>query len=229
MYTLYITNKRYSSWSMRPWVLLKALDIPFEEKLVLAKASVRQTHFLDFSPTGKVPCLYDTGSNVIVWESLAVCEYIAEDHPDVWPADRAQRAFARAAASEMHAGFNTIRDECGMCVGYRIDLGGVSEALQKDLDRFSELFKEGLTKFGGPWIAGDKFCVADAFFAPIACRLKTYCLTLPDAVSQDYMERLFAHPAVDIFVQQGLRETEREPLHEEDVLRDRKVLEDFCK
>lgn len=223
MYTLYITNKRYSSWSMRPWVLLKALNIPFEEKLVKAKAARRQDHFAEFSPTAKVPCLHDTDEGIVVWESLAVCEYIAEQHPQVWPSDRAARAWARAAAAEMHAGFNAIRNECSMNVGVRVAFGPVKTDLQEDLDRFSALFKEGLTKFGGPWLAGKDFSVADAFFAPIASRTKTYGLQL-DGEAQEYIDRLFEHPVVKGWIEDGIRESDREPYHEADITKDGRVV-----
>ncbi|KAH7308503.1 hypothetical protein B0I35DRAFT_442077 [Stachybotrys elegans] len=234
-YTLYIANKRYSSWSMRPWVLLKALGIPFEEKLnIFQQHGYRQPQFDVFSPTGKVPCLFDSRSDsskpLVIWESLAIVEYLADQHEGVWPSREktAARAFARCAAAEMHSGFTAIRDECGMNVGYRIDLcGPPSQAVQKDLDRINTLFKQGLETFGGPWIAGDKFTAADAFFAPVACRFKTYGLQLEDKAAQEYVERLFQHPAVQEWVEAGIRETAREPVHEQEVLEGRRVIEDL--
>lgn len=227
-YTLYIGNKRYSSWSMRPWIILKALDIPFEEKLQLFRAGMRQPQFLSFSPNGKVPCLHDTadGRSIVVWDSLAMIEYVAESHPGVWPSDAAARAFARCAASEMHSSFSAIRDECSMNVGLRIDLGTVSDALQKDLDRLSALFKEGLDKFGGPWLAGGEFTAVDAFFGPVASRCETYGLKL-EGTAQAYLERLFEHRVVQLWVQDGKKESAREPMHEEDCTRGRTVLEEL--
>ncbi|KAL6857422.1 hypothetical protein ACO1O0_004857 [Amphichorda felina] len=228
-YTLYIGNKRYSSWSMRPWVVFKALDIPFEEKLQLFKPGHRQPDFLAFSPTGKVPCLHDSSNSLVVWDSLAIVEYLAEEHDGVWPKDRAARAFARCAASEMHTGFQTICDECCMNVGLRIDMGpSQSEGLQRDIARFNQLFKEGLDKFGGPWLAGKEFTAADAFFAPVATRCKTYGIKL-DGAAAEYIDRLFEHPAVQAWVQDGIKESAREPTHEDDCVRGRKVLEDLCK
>ncbi|KAF5012154.1 hypothetical protein FDECE_1803 [Fusarium decemcellulare] len=227
-YTLFIGNKRYSSWSMRPWVLLKALDVPFEEKLNMFKPGIRQPDFLAFSPSGKVPCLHDGDSSIVVWDSLAICEYIAEKYPAAWPADAAARAFARCAAAEMHSGFNVIRDECSMNVGLRIELGPVSEALQRDIDRFNALFKEGLEKFGGQWLAGNKFTIADAMYAPIASRVKTYGIEL-EGPAKEYLERLFDHPAVQDWIQAGMKEKEREPMHEDDCQRGRKILEDLTK
>ncbi|KAI9162920.1 hypothetical protein HJFPF1_04515 [Paramyrothecium foliicola] len=234
-YVLYIGNKRYSSWSMRPWVILKALDIPFEERLHLFKPGIRQPEFKAFSSSGKVPCLHHTideasEQKLTVWDSLSIVEYVAEKYPDVWPsADQpAAKAFARCAAAEMHSGFSAIRDECSMNVGLRIDLGGPpSQSLQADLERFTALFKYGIEQFGGPWLAGSKFTAADAFYAPIASRCKTYGLKLGDAAAQEYIDRLFEHPAVQEWIQAGIKETAREPMHEEDCTRGRKVLEDL--
>lgn len=229
-YTLHVANKRYSSWSMRPWLILKALNIPFEEKLNLFKPGYRQPDFLAFSPTGKVPCLHDASTALVIWDSLAIVEYLAEKHEGVWPRDQAARAFARCAASEMHSGFNAIRDECSMNVGLRIDMGaGRSEGLQRDIARFNVLFKEGLDKFGGPWLAGKEFTAVDAFFAPVASRCKTYGIEL-EGPAAEYVGRLFEHPAVQAWVQGGIQEVAREPNHEEDCIRrGRTILEDLCK
>jgi glutathione S-transferase len=214
---------------MRPWVLLKALDVPFEEKLQLFKPGQRQPEFLQFSPTGKVPCLYDTErKEVAIWDSLAICEYIAEKHPAAWPKDPVARAFARSAASEMHSSFAAIRDECSMNVALRIELAEPSEALRRDLDRFTALFTEGIQRFGGPFIAGSTFTVADAFFAPIASRAKTYGIKL-EGPAGAYLDHLYEHPAVQQWIKEGIQETDREPGHEEDCVRGRKILEDLCK
>ncbi|KAF5584858.1 glutathione S-transferase [Fusarium pseudoanthophilum] len=227
-YSLFIGNKRYSSWSMRPWVLLKALDIPFDEKLNLFKPGRRQPDFLAFSPTGKVPCLHDGETSIVIWDSLAICEYIAEKYPAAWPTDAAARAFARSAAAEMHSSFDAIRDECSMNVGLRIELGTPSEALQKDINRFNELFKEGLDKFGGPWLAGDRFTIVDAMYAPIASRVKTFGIEL-DGAAKEYADRLYEHEAVQAWIQGGIEETSREPGHEDDCVRGRKILKDLTK
>lgn len=214
-YSLYIGNKRYSSWSMRPWVLLKALDVPFEEKLNLFKPGLRQPQFMSFSPTGKVPCLHDDAASIVVWDSLAICEYIAESHPGAWPTDARARAFARSAAADMHSGFSAIRSECGMNVGLRITLPTQSKELKAEISRLNELFNEGLDRFGGPWFAGKEFTIADAMFAPISSRCRTYGIELEGA-GKDYMDRLFGHPAVQEWVQAGIKESSREPFHEEE-------------
>ncbi|TDZ15815.1 Glutathione S-transferase 1 [Colletotrichum orbiculare MAFF 240422] len=224
-YVLYIGNKRYSSWSMRPWVLLKALSIPFEERLQPFSPGLRQPAYLQFSPSGKVPCLVD--GDVTVWDSLAIAEYVAESHPSAWPADRAARAYARCAAAEMHSGFEAIRDQCTMNVALRIELGAPDAALQRDVDRLVQLWTEGLDRFGGPWIAGPEFSVADAFFAPVATRVRTFGIDLESEAAAAYVERVLGHPAVKAWVDEGIAETFREPGHEEDALRGRKVLEDL--
>ncbi|OHE97245.1 glutathione S-transferase domain-containing protein [Colletotrichum orchidophilum] len=226
-YILYVANKRYSSWSMRPWVLLKALNVPFEERLQTFVAGLRQPAFLSFSPSGKVPALQD--GDTTVWDSLAIVEYIAEDHPSAWPRDKAARAFARSAAAEMHAGFEAIRNQCSMNVALRIDLGGPPDAaLQRDLDRLDELWVDGLTRFGGPYLAGGAFSAADAFFAPVATRIQTFGLRV-SAPAMAYVRTLLEHPAVEQWVVEGIAETAREPYHEEDVRRGRTVLEDLSR
>lgn len=226
-YKLHIANKRYSSWSMRPWVLLKALNIPFEEALFLFKPGYRQPEFLAFSPSGKVPCLHD-GNDTIVWDSLAIAEYLAEKHEGVWPSDRTARAFARCAAAEMHSSFNAIRDECSMNVGLRIEMPQpLSDGLKRDLARLSVLFKQGIDTYGGPFLAGPNFTAVDAMFAPVASRCKTYGLELENETAKAYVERLFQHPTVQAWVQDGIAETAREPSHEVECTRGRKILEDL--
>lgn len=228
-YTLFVGNKRYSSWSMRPWVLLKALNISFEEKLQIFQQAQRQTQFLAFSPTGKVPCLYDGGASkpISVWDSLAIVEYIAEAHPSVWPSDVEARAFARCATAEMHSGFSAILNECSFNVGVRIEMEPPGEAFQRNVTRLDTLFQEGLERFGGPWLAGSEFTAVDAFFSPIASRFKTYGVKL-EGPSQAYLNRLFEHPSVRQWVQDGIKETAREQNHEDECLKDgRKLLEDL--
>ncbi len=187
VYHLYITNKNYSSWSLRPWLLLRELGIPFEEKMhFLDGKSPRQPHWKAFSPTAHVPCLHDilddgnTGDSIILWESLSIVEQIAEDHPDkhVYPSQsRAARAWARSAIAEMHVGFQMIRDRMSMNIGMRIqfpDDETLEEGLKKELRRVDELWAEGLEKFGGPFLAGKEFTAVDAFFAPVVLRFQTF-------------------------------------------------------
>lgn len=214
MYTLIIGNKNYSSWSLRPWLLLRQLDIPFTERLEPFIPHGSHDTFRAFSPTGRVPLLVD--GDIKVWDSLAIAEYVAEAHPQVWPADQAARAFARAICAEMHAGFSTLRNACGMNCGLRVALHTVTPALQADLDRIDEIWCEDLARFGGPFLAGASFTTADAFYAPVALRLQTYGLTLsPDANA--YAARLLALPAMQDWYSAALAETWREPSHEAEV------------
>lgn len=222
-YRLHIANKNYSSWSMRPWVLMRALEIDFEEVLTPFEYGQRQPGFDAFSPTGKVPCLVDGG--LTLWDSLAICEYLAETHSGVWPEPVAARAFARCASAEMHSGFGALRDECSMNCGLAIALGTPSEALERDIERLEALWGEGLSRFGGPWLAGDAFTAVDAFFAPVAVRIRGYQLEL-GREAMAYAERLLAHPAVATWVNEGIQEPWREAFHEQDCIRDRRVIED---
>lgn len=224
MYTLHITNKNYSSWSLRPWVLMKELAIPFTEQLSVFADSPVQKHFLTFSPTGLVPCLYD--DQLVVWDSLAITEYLAERHPNVWPQESAARAWARCAAAEMHSGFSALRQQCSMSCGVRIRIKEISPALQRNLDRLEQLWGEGLARFGGPFLAGEKFTAADAFYAPVAFRVRGYELPLSNT-AMDYVERLLALPAMREWEEAALREPWREPAHEQEVLAAGTLLADY--
>ncbi|WP_110648193.1 glutathione S-transferase family protein [Salinicola peritrichatus] len=222
-YRLFIANKNYSSWSMRPWVLLRALDIPFEEVLTPFEGTGKQRAFTRFSPTAKVPCLHD--GERVVWESLAILDDIAEEHPSAWPDDRAARAWARSASSEMHAGFTALRDECSMNCALTIDLGAPSDGLSKDIERLDALWTEGLERFGGPWLAGNTLTIVDAMFAPVAVRVRGYGIVLGEE-SAAYAERLLAHPAVSAWIEQGIAEPWIDEPHETDCIRGRRVIED---
>lgn len=214
MYALYIANKNYSSWSLRPWVLLEALGIDFEERFVPFLQGSSYEAFRSFSPSGLVPCLVD--GDVTVWDSLAITEYVGEDHPQVWPADRAARAWARSAAAEMHSGFSTLRNVCGMNVGVRVKLHEVSDKLQRDIDRIDELWTEGLSRFGGPFLSGEAFTAVDVFFCPVAFRIMTYDLKLSDTALA-YAERLRQLPAMRKWYEAGVGETIRDLPHDAEI------------
>ena len=172
MYDLFIGNKNYSSWSLRPWVLMRELAIPFRENLVPFGGAQNPDAFRSFSPTGKVPCLVD--GNITVWDSLAITEYVGERHAGVWPAEAAARAWARCASAEMHSGFFALRNACTMNCGIRVTLKSIEPPLQRDLARLEELWADGIGQFGGPFLTGTRFCAVDAFFAPVAFRMQTY-------------------------------------------------------
>lgn len=224
MYLLHITNKNYSSWSLRPWLLLKALEIPFTEKLHPFPSAGAWEMFRGFSPNGKVPCLED-GAN-LVWDSLAITEYLAEQHPAVWPADHAARAWARCAAAEMHSGFQALRSRCGMNCGVRVAMAEIPPPLQRDIARVDELWCEGLRRFGGPFLAGSAFTAVDAFFAPVVFRAQTYGLTLSKAAA-GYAEFLLTLPALREWYEAALAETWREPEHEAETLAAGRLLTDL--
>jgi glutathione S-transferase len=223
-YELVIANKNYSSWSMRPWVLLRELDIPFTERLLPFHLNHGDGDFRRFSPSGRVPCLVD--GPLRVWDSIAITEYVAERHDGVWPADRAARAWARSAAAEMHGGFTTLRAECSMSVGQRLRLHRISPGLQADLDRLAALWGEGLARHGGPYLAGPAFSAVDAFFAPVATRVQTYGLPLPGE-PMGYVQRLLATPAVAEWITAGLAEPWRDEGHEQEVLAHGVLLDDL--
>lgn len=223
MYTLYIANKNYSSWSLRPWVLMKELGIAFDEQLRRFEAGGAWATFRTFSPTGKVPTLRD--GEITVWDSLAIAEYLAERHAGVWPSDAKARAWARSASAEMHSAFATLRQQCSFNLGLRVKLHEMPEALKKDVARIDELWSEGLAQFGGPYLAGASFTAVDAFFAPVAFRVQTYGLPLapkPEA----YVKRLLALPSMVAWYEAGLQEDFRDPDHDNVVLRYGDILSD---
>ncbi len=217
MFTLYIANKNYSSWSLRPWLTLTQLGVAFDEVVVPFRADPRDTQaaFSAFSPTGKVPCLVD--GSTVVWDSLAITEYVAEKHPGVWPAEMRARAFARCAAAEMHSGFGALRSQCSMSCGVRVRLDSIDEALRADLERLQALWSEGLARFGGPFLAGGAFSAADAFFAPVAFRVQTYGLPLGDP-ARGYAERLLELPGMRTWYAAALAEPWRDDAHDREVL-----------
>jgi glutathione S-transferase len=214
MFDLYIGNKNYSSWSLRPWVLMRELNIPFREVLVPFGGAQNRDAFSAFSPTGKVPCLVD--GITTVWDSLAITEYVAERHPGVWPMEPIARAWARCAAAEMHSGFQALRNTCGMNCGLRIRLHSIEAPLERDLRRIEQLWAEGLARFGGPFLTGAQFCAADAFFAPVAFRIQTYDLPFGEAARR-YAARLRELPAMQQWYEAALAESWRDPEHEDEM------------
>ncbi len=199
MLKLMIGNKNYSSWSMRPWVLLKQAGIAFEEVMVRFDAFDASSNFKrtvhEVTPTGKVPVLIDGG--LVIWDTLAIAEYLAEQFPakQLWPADRAARARARSVCAEMHAGFQALRSHCPMNIEASLpDVGGLiwrdKPAVRQDVERLAEMWVGLLSEHGGPLLFGE-FSIADAYFAPLCTRLKTYGLPLAPTLAA-YVERVLA-------------------------------------
>jgi glutathione S-transferase len=224
MYDLYIANKNYSSWSLRPWVLMRALEIKFREHLVPFEHESVWQSFRKISPSGKVPCLVD--GDIVVWDSFAIMEYLAERHDGVWPAQQRARAWARSAAAEMHSGFSELRNRCSMSCGQRIRLHEFPETLKRDIARVAALWSDGLDQFGGPFLAGAAFTAVDAFYAPVAFRIQTFGLPL-DAPAVAYAQRLLDTRAMREWYADALAETLRDTAHEEESSRAGEVLEDL--
>jgi len=213
MLTLFIGNKNYSSWSMRPWVLLKQAGIPFKEVYVRfdsfdADSSFKKT-LAGLTPTAKVPLLQD--GDLGVWDTLAIAEYVAEQYPDkqLWPADRAARARARSICAEMHSGFTALRGNCPMNIEAHLpDVGALlwrdKADVRADVQRLVEMWSSLLQEHGGPMLFG-AFTIADAYFAPICMRLKTYALPVPPAIA-DYIARVSALPGVQTWITEALAE-----------------------
>lgn len=224
MYQLFIANKNYSSWSLRPWVLMRELGISFEERFEVFESTGSFEKFRRFSPTGKVPLLVDGETRV--WDSLAIVEYLAERHAEVWPQDRAARAWARSAAAEMHSGFSALRNRCSMSCGVRIRLHDTPGDLRADITRLAELWTQSIEHFGGPFLAGARFSAVDAFFCPVAFRVQTYGLRL-EASASEYAQRLRELPAMRDWYASALVETARDYPHEKDILACGELLQDL--
>ncbi len=222
-YILHITNKNYSSWSLRPWVLMRACGIDFDEVLHPFTPG-NGPDFREISPAGKVPWLVDGAT--VVWDSLAIAEYLAEHHAGVWPTDARARIWARCAAAEMHSGFANLRGQHGMNVGVRVAVAQRSAEVLADIARIEDLWNEGLVSFGGPFLAGLDFTTVDAFFAPVVYRFRTYGVAVTGAAS-GYLETMLSHPAMKAWEAAALAEDFRDPPHEADLLRIGTVTADF--
>jgi glutathione S-transferase len=207
-YTIYIGNKNYSSWSLRGWLLVRATGAPFSEKLVSLNANDHAGVYKEFSPSGLVPCLVD--GDTVVWDSMSIAEYLAERHPGLWPVDAKARAWARSICAEMHSGFRTLRAEMGMCIRERVDVRPWSAGLQRDIERIGAIWTETLKRHGDARAGGllfGTFSAADAFFAPVAFRFRTYGVD-PGGAAAAYATALLAHPFVQEWERAALAETE---------------------
>jgi len=216
--TLVIGNKNISSWSMRPWVAAVAFNIPFTEVRLLLDQPDTATNIANYSQAGRVPVLL--AGEMTIWDSLAICEYLAEQFPDkhLWPQDVAARAMARSITAEMHSGFASLRNDMSMNIQASLPGRGRTPGAQADIGRICEIWEECLARFGHhEYLFGD-FSIADAFYAPVVTRFKTYGVALAPAL-QAYCERVLAHPAVARWVREAMQETDPTPLHDADLPR----------
>ncbi|MEO7170527.1 MAG: glutathione S-transferase family protein [Sphingomonas sp.] len=223
-YTLITANRNYSSWSLRPWLLMRALGIPFAERIEPFAKPDNYADFRAFSPSGQVPVLLD--GDRTVWDSFGIVLYLAERHPGIWPQDEAARAWAICAAAEMHGGFGALRNDCTMNVGVRVALKAPSPALERQIARIGELWAEGLSRFGGPWLAGPDFSAVDAFYAPVAFRVRTYGLDVGTAGAA-WVAHILDHPAMREWESVALTESWRETAHEAELAAAGTVTADF--
>src|ERR1700689_52112 len=206
--TLVIGNKNYSSWSMRPWLALRANDIAFDEVFIpLYTGDADKKRILDFTRSGKVPALID--GDITVWDSLAIIEYLAERFPEkrLWPQDRAERAHARSISAEMHSGFMALRNECGMNLHRPIGAIALSDEARANVARIQRIWTGCRAMYGksGPFLFG-VFGAADAIFAPVVHRFRTYAISVAPEV-QAYMDTMMALPAFAEWTKAGLAET----------------------
>jgi glutathione S-transferase len=191
---LIIGTKQWSSWSLRPWLALKRTGVAFDETLItLRQGGVTDAAIAARSPSGLIPALKD--GDVVIWDSLAICEYLADKFPEagLWPKDPMARALGRAAAAEMHGGFTSLRGECSMDLKAESHVAELSDATHKNIRRIVALWSDLLERFGGPFLVGE-WSIADAFYTPVATRFRTYGVKLSDfgdtGAAGAYAERL---------------------------------------
>jgi glutathione S-transferase len=222
-YTLITANRNYSSWSLRPWLLMKALEIPFIDQIEAFTKPDNYGAFRAFSPTGQVPVLLH--EERAIYDSMGIALYLADRHEGVWPKDNEARAWAQCAAAEMHSGFSALRNDCTMNVGVRVKPKPMSDALTANVARLRELWEQGLNRFGGPYLAGNELTAVDAFFAPVAWRVRTYGLDV--GAGQAWVDHIIAHPAMQDWEAQALKEEWREVGHEEELRACGDVIADY--
>ena len=200
--TLFIGNKNLSSWSLRPWLVLRHAGLPFEERMLRFEEPGWRTSIREISPMGTVPVLHD--GDLVIGDSLAICEYLAEERPELWPADRVLRAQARAVAAEMHSGFASLRRELPMDVTARVPRAVRSEETQRAVERVLAIWNARRADLG-PFLFG-AFSIADAMFAPVVFRFRTYDVPLSGAAAE-YAARMLALPAMQEWAAAAALET----------------------
>ena len=203
---LIIGDRNYSSWSLRPWLAARQAGIPFEEVCIPLRTAGSKAHIYQHSPSGKVPCLIH--DDILVWDSLAICEYLSELEPSLWPADRKVRAEARSVSAEMHSGFAALRQGMGMDIRASKPFDGRTSAVGAHIARIVAIWESCRSRFAG---SGDflfgEFSIADAMFAPVVWRFLTHAVELP-AASQAWVESMLALPAMREWQAGALAEAE---------------------
>ncbi|WP_444884414.1 glutathione S-transferase N-terminal domain-containing protein [Microbulbifer sp. PSTR4-B] len=202
MYQLFIANKNYSSWSLRVWLLMKEMRIPFEEKMITFEGGDSWKKFSSFSPSGKLPCLKD--NNLLIWDSLSITEYLAEKISLIWPMNRSARAWARSISAEMHSNFEFFNSKSLSCAT-EVNTPVIPDNLSEALTRIDDLVQEGLGNFGGPFLAGEKFTAADAFYSPTIIKINNYNLSVSTETNQ-YFNKILALPNLKEWIDQAIQE-----------------------
>ena len=210
-YRLVVGDKNYSSWSLRPWLLMRMFAIPFDEINVDIYRPGARARVLEHSPSGKVPAF--KAGDLTIWDTLAIIEYLAENHADlaIWPREREARAMARVASAEMHSGFDALRSEMPMDLVNSKPVEEVSKGVARDVTRIVEVWQMCRTAYGdgGPYLFGE-FCAADAMFAPVTSRLRTYGIELgaqgDDGMCAAYCEKILSLPEIGEWMQAGREE-----------------------
>lgn len=215
MYTLVIGNKNYSSWSLRGWLVLKQFDIRFEEIRLPLYSDLFKEKIMDYSPTGLVPTL--VSGDLSIWDSLAICEYIAEQHPELncWPKDVQARAIARSISSEMHSGFSQIRNTLPMNIRRNKVIDTISADLAKEIGRVCDIWKTCRQFYagGGDFLFG-RFTIADVMYAPVVLRFKSYLIDVGD-IEAGYMQSMLALPSLKEWIDAALAEEEVIDIYEQ--------------
>lgn len=214
MLKIVVGNKKYSSWSLRGWLALKLTGAPYEEAIVPLDMPETAQNIRKYSPAGRVPALID--GKVTVWDSLAIAEYLAEKFPQagLWPKDSALRARARSICAEMHSSFVNLRNDCSMKIIEEKPYKPLRAETRADVDRIVEIWTDCLKASGGPYLFGARPCLADAFYAPVASRFRTYQIPLSGA-AKAYCDAIWAWPALQEWVAGARAETLRAKFHED--------------
>lgn len=214
MLKIVVGNKKYSSWSLRGWLALKLTGAPYEEAIVPLDMPETAQNIRKYSPAGRVPALID--GKVTVWDSLAIAEYLAEKFPQagLWPKDSPLRARARSICTEMHSGFVNLRNDCSMKIIEEKPYRPLRAETQADVDRIVEIWTDCLKASGGPYLFGARPCLADAFYAPVVSRFRTYQIPV-SGVAKAYCDAIWAWPALQEWVAGARAETLRAKFHED--------------